>query len=158
VDAEFAVITSYGVPATMAYRAVTRLTANLGGPAELCNGSTTGPSRQNFTGVKIMDVIQVGVNVAGSRKKNHLCQCPWQGHGPRPVPVRCTKCMRVRVVSRRSFNFIVLLDHNTRFAPTTRNLPRRYGLLLLLPSVHRIFFEFPVRFTCIRFSFVPPRP
>ena len=44
-----------------------------------------------------MDVIQVGVNVAGSRKKKHLCQCPWQGHGPRPVPVRCTKCMCVRV-------------------------------------------------------------
>ena len=60
-----------------------------------------------------MDVIQVGVNVAGSRKKNHLCQCPWQGHGPRPVPIRCTKCMRVRVAKHKIKIPFLLLTTNS---------------------------------------------
>ena len=104
----------------------------------------------------IMDVIQLGVNVAGSRKKNHLCQCPWQGHGPRPVPVRCTKCMRVRVVSRGSFNFFVLLDHNTRSPQNNRIYQVRAIALIIVSPPDFLWISCSFHLHSIQLRSLPP--
>ena len=58
---------------------------------------------------QLMDVIQVGVNVAGSREKKASALVHGPDRRPRPVSVRVYKFMRVRIAFQklklRSFNF-----------------------------------------------------
>ena len=82
--------------------------------SSLCQGSYTGGGKRN-----------------SSRKKKPLCVSARgraTGRGLCPSGVQNVVCASELFLG--SFNFFVLLDHNTRFAPTTRTLPRRCWLSL----------------------------
>ena len=92
-------------------------------------------------------------------KTNPLRQSQWLA----AVRCQCASCVISAGVSESrntklklsSFRTFLDIRPHAKSRTTTRKSATRYGLSLLLHSIHPIFFEIPVCCTCIRFSIVP---